>query len=71
MREIRLAEELTAYEEGFHSVELFSYLTVRYPLTRPRRRLKADIKMTCKIRQAYEDMGCICMVRDRFQGESL
>jgi len=71
MREIGLAEELTAYEEVFHLVELFSYLTVRDPLTRPRRRLEVDIKMTCKIRQAYEDMGCICVVRDRFQGEPL
>jgi len=69
--EIGLAEELTAYEEGFYSVQLFSYLKVRDPLTRLRRRLKADIKMTCKIRHAYEDMGCICVVRDRFQGEPL
>jgi len=58
MREFGLAEEQTAYEEGFHSVELFSYLTGRDPLTRPRRRLVAGIKMTCKICQAYEDMGC-------------
>jgi len=43
-------------------VELFSYLTGRDPLTRPRRRLEGDIRMTCKICQAYEDMGCILYV---------
>jgi hypothetical protein len=51
-------------------VELFSYLRGRDPLTRPMRRLEA-IKTTCKKRQANEDMGCVCVVRDRFQGEPL